>query len=164
MSTFVSVGNANQPFTRLLDAITACADLLPKPIVVQHGHTPFNDPRCEGHAFLSMDQFVEQIRSAEVVIVHAGAGSVIHTIRERKVPVVMPRRAKYGEHVDDHQQELALALAEEGKLVVVDDVASLLSAVDKARAMQEKSGSKDIEIPPMVKVVENLLTALAADS
>ena len=31
MSTFVSVGNATQPFTRLLDAVCALAGQLPQP-------------------------------------------------------------------------------------------------------------------------------------
>lgn len=165
MSTFVSVGNAKQSFVRLLDAVAACADQLPQPVVIQHGHTPFIHSACEAHPFLDMDLFVSYVREAAVVIVHAGAGSVLHAIREGKVPIVMPRRAEFGEHVDDHQQELAAALAGEGKIVVVDDNAeSLMPAVEKALAMQAKPGSKEIQVPPMVKAVEKLLTALAADS
>lgn len=130
MSTFVTLGNANQPFSRLLDAVVACADQLPKPIIVQHGHTLFDDPDCEAYPFLDMEQFVEHLQAAEVVIIHAGAGSVLHAIREGKLPIVMPRRAQFGEHVDDHQLEFARELADAGRVIMIesdDELAEVLS-------------------------------------
>ncbi len=39
------MGNATQPFTRLLDGIAAIARELPQPVFVQSGSTPF---RCDG--------------------------------------------------------------------------------------------------------------------
>lgn len=139
MSTFVSVGNANQPFSRLLQAVSECAELLPQPIVVQCGHTPFDDPRCQVHAFLEMEQFVAQVRTAEVVIVHAGAGSVLHAIRAGKKPIVMPRRAAFGEHVDDHQLEFARELSETERVIMVESVDELSVLVSKGICAVESS-------------------------
>ena len=75
MTTFVSVGNAHQPFTRLIDAVISIAHTLPQPVVVQHGHSPFDNVECRGVVFLDMWAFEFAVREAEVLVLHAGAGS-----------------------------------------------------------------------------------------
>jgi UDP-N-acetylglucosamine transferase subunit ALG13 len=54
------------------------------------------------------------LERADVVVSHAGTGSSIAALRAGKVPVLVPRRAARGEHVDDHQEEIALELAGRG--------------------------------------------------
>lgn len=136
MSTFVTVGNAHQPFQRLLDAVAAVVMQLPQPVIVQYGHGRFAAPRCDARAFVAMDEFERLIEGAELVIQHAGGGGVLHAIRAGKVPVIMPRRAALGEHVDDHQVENAEALARAGKAVVVHEAETLLVGVQQALALQ----------------------------
>jgi UDP-N-acetylglucosamine transferase subunit ALG13 len=76
------------------------------------------------------------VAGVELLIVHAGAGSVIHAIRAGKVPVVMPRRKALGEHMDDHQAEFAAALEQTGHVVVAHDAAGLAAAIERALALQ----------------------------
>ena len=132
MSTFVSVGNGHQPFTRLLDAVDALAPSLPQPMVVQHGHTPFASTHCTCVDFMSMDAFMEHVSSASILIVHAGAGSILSALQTGKIPIIVPRRASLGEHIDDHQRELAVALAGAGRVLLVEDMAQLGAAVAEA--------------------------------
>ena len=114
MPTFVSVGNARQPFMRLTEAVSRIAARLPAPVVVQHGHTPFDCPVCEGRAFIEMDEFAGLMARSRLIILHAGAGSILQALDAGKYPVVMPRRLAHGEHIDDHQLELAQAFAGRG--------------------------------------------------
>lgn len=136
MSTFVSVGNATQPFKRLIDAVMAIAQELPQPVIIQHGNTPAACKGCIVRPFVGMDEFAELVSRAELVILHAGAGSVIHAIRAGKTPVIFPRRATCGEHVDDHQVEFAKALSELGQVVLAEDAGELASAIRTALARQ----------------------------
>lgn len=160
MSTFVSVGNALQPFSRLLEGVSRIATQLPQPIVIQHGHTPFRNDVCKLVTFLSMHEFVERVHSADLLIMHAGAGSVMHAIEAGKIPVVMPRRAALGEHVNDHQMELAQALAEIDKIVMQDDPDNLLSSVkiamSKQKLLRDKLADR-IAPPPLVSLVAHVL-------
>jgi len=78
MSTFVSVGNARQPFPRLLGAVSGMAKTLPQPVVVQHGETPFACSVCVAIPYLEMDQFAQHVVEAELLILHGGAGAVLH--------------------------------------------------------------------------------------
>lgn len=147
---------------RLLDGISRLANQLPGPVIVQHGHTPFHDAACQTVPFLGMHEFIDHIHNAELLIMHAGAGSIMHAVEAGKVPVVMPRRAALGEHVNDHQVELAEALAETGKVVVANTSDDLARAVNEAMAKQKQAqakspGSKGNSIPPLTVTIENIL-------
>ena len=134
MATLVSVGNARQPFPRLLSAITALEAKLPPPVVVQHGHTPFACPQFTGRAFMPMDEFAARLKQSQLIILHAGAGSILQAVDAGKCPVVMPRRSTEGEHIDDHQCELAQAFAKRGLIELAMEVTELEAAVERARA------------------------------
>lgn len=168
MSTFVSVGNAKQPFRRLLDAVARLADVFPKPVLVQHGHTPFISDRCKAVAFLGMEEFEASVREAELVILHAGAGSIIHALQVGKVPVVVPRLAEYGEHVNNHQMELARALADTGQVVVALNPDELLNSVREAlnrqrHHLQERTAAAVTRAEPeMVGLIRQALEDFSA--
>jgi UDP-N-acetylglucosamine transferase subunit ALG13 len=53
-------------------------------------------------------------RASDVVVTHAGAGTVLDLLRMGICPVVVPRRRLRAEHVDDHQTELAGLLRRRG--------------------------------------------------
>ena len=160
MTTFISVGNATQPFGRLLDAVAVLAPRLPGPVVVQHGATPFASPDCEARPFVSMSEFEALVARARLLILHAGAGSVIHAVRAGKLPVVMPRRVAHGEHVDDHQLEFAIELERAGKIVVAREGADLPGAIERALAQGDAVRSAGAQ-SEMTRLVAELLQGVA---
>lgn len=134
---FVTVGNATQGFKRLLDAVDEAAGqglFGDEPIFIQTGNNPdFHASHCEQQSFLPMPQFEALLRDSSLIISHGGAGTLINILRAGRVPVVMPRRQRYAEHVDDHQVELIQALAEQGRVVPVFESADLKVGVKEAR-------------------------------
>ena len=136
MTTFVSVGNAKQPFGRLINAIGRIAATLPQPVVVQHGSTPVRWTGVTAKAFIDIQEFERLVAGAALLVMHAGAGSVIHAVRAGKVPVIVPRRAEFGEHVDDHQVEFATALVATGRVIVALDTVDLEDSILRALACQ----------------------------
>ena len=161
MSTFVSVGNAKQPFRRLLDAVARLAPRLPQPVIVQHGHTPFACEHCQAVAFLGMGEFARRVAEAELLILHAGAGSVIHAIEAAKRPVVMPRRADLGEHVNNHQLEFARVLGETGRVVVVETPERLEAAIAEALVAANSAGAAPLAAQGELRMVQLVREALA---
>ena len=158
MSTFVSVGNATQPFLRLLQAVAAIAPQLPQPVFIQYGAAAgFAVPHCECRDFLAMEDFAEKVRQAELLILHAGAGSVIHAIHAGKVPVVMPRRLALGEHVDDHQCEFAEELAQLERIVSCGEPAQLATACRVAMSRQQGMQNASPRQAPMITLIADLL-------
>lgn len=158
--TFVSVGNAHQPFDRMLEMVKQVIRTLPQPVTVQRGHTHFECDECEVVDFISMDSFLSKISETELVIIHAGAGSVIHAVAAGKVPVVVPRRAKLNEHIDEHQVDFAVALAREGKAVAVLDDADLIALAAHALEMQATRGGTSGEPSAMARAVTRAIDEL----
>ena len=160
MSTFVSVGNALQPFPRMLDAVCAITHTLPQPVIVQYGHTPFDCQGCQAHDFLDMPTFEDFMAKAELVILHGGAGSVINAIRAGQVPIIVPRRAEFAEHINDHQVEFAQQLAKEGRVVLVENPSELPLAVPKAKGLRNQRTTGNA-MPPLVVAIKELLRSQA---
>ncbi|MGH3076476.1 MAG: glycosyltransferase, partial [Gaiellales bacterium] len=127
---FATVGShPTFAFDRLLRAL----EVLPgTELVVQHG--PGDPPANarEAIAFMPFERMLERMARASVVISHAGVGSILCSLQSGHVPVVMPREARFGETVDDHQVELARALAPSGRIVVAETAAEMPAAVAAA--------------------------------
>lgn len=109
----------------------ALAALPPDDLHVQHG--PATPPLCaRADAFVPFGRMVELVESADIVVSHAGVGSIICAMRAGHVPIVFPRLKRYAETVDDHQAELAEALEHRGNVIVVwtpEELADAVAAV-----------------------------------
>lgn len=157
MNTFVSIGNARQPFTRLLNEIVRKIDIFPHPVIVQHGHTPFDFKGCTSMAFVSNDEYHRLVAHSSLLIMHGGAGSIINALRQHKLPVVVPRLARYGEHVNNHQLDLCSKLSEIGKVVMVERVEDLGDVILRFKdPLHDHTYSQDTRLISSVKsILEN---------
>ena len=70
--------------------------------------------------WLPADELRAACESADVVITHAGVGSALMALTAGKVPVLLPRRAELGEHVDNHQTDFGASLSDRRLAVSVD--------------------------------------------
>ena len=131
---FVTLGTHEQPFARALDLV-AELEFEEEEVLVQYGATPARSDltNVKWVDYLEWDALTQTMRRAEVVISHAGVGSAVTAIRAGKKPVVVPRLARLGEHVDDHQLQLAERLAQRELALVCGLGESLSGVVDEAR-------------------------------
>jgi UDP-N-acetylglucosamine--N-acetylmuramyl-(pentapeptide) pyrophosphoryl-undecaprenol N-acetylglucosamine transferase len=74
----------------------------------------------------------QAMREADVVISHAGVGSALAAMQAGRRAVYIPRRRAHGEHVDDHQVEMACEL--EGRNLVVAREAADVTLADLTTA------------------------------
>lgn len=132
MTTFVSIGNGVQSFSRLLEEVKRIAPDLPQPVIVQHGRTSFESDTIQHFAFVDSIEFQRLVAECSLFISHGGAGSVFSALKLGKKPVVIPRRHKFGEHVDDHQEIFVQELAGMGLVVKVEEMGDLLASAQQA--------------------------------
>ncbi|KQP97445.1 MULTISPECIES: glycosyltransferase [unclassified Rathayibacter] len=128
-SVFVTLGTIKKyPFPRPMRAL---APLVGDRTVWQLGVTP-PAPGLRGEVlgFFSSARFDDSARDADVVVSHAGVGSVLRLLELGIYPILVIRRSQRGEHIDDHQAQIArllserdLALVREADEVTVDDLA-----------------------------------------
>lgn len=115
----VSLGTELWPFDR---AVSACRRVLEGlDICWQTGTTvACDDEGTQLTQWLPATELHAAFGAADVVITHAGVGSVLSVLQQGKVPVILPRRASAGEMVDDHQLEFAASIAARGLAVSVE--------------------------------------------
>lgn len=162
MALFVTVGNATQGFRRLLDEVERLvhAGAITEPVVMQTGNNPsFASLRCQTLSFVTPDQFARLVAEADIVVCHAGAGTLLTVLAAGKTPVVMPRRAKYDEIIDDHQLELLEALASEGNIIPAREPDDLERAIVAARSRSGGS-AKRRQTPRLVELVASALVEI----
>ena len=102
---FVTVGTHEQPFNRLVkkvDDLVAQGNIKEK-VIIQTGFSTYNANHCEAHKMMSFDEMQQALKDARIVITHGGPSSFIEALQFGKVPIVVPRREEYNEHVNDHQ-------------------------------------------------------------
>jgi UDP-N-acetylglucosamine transferase subunit ALG13 len=123
---FVTVGTHQQPFQRLIEALSA---LPADELVVQYGYAEPPPGVARSVAFMSFPEMLEHFERADAVITHAGVGSILCAANAGHVPAVVPRLRRHGEHVDDHQLQLVDQLEHLGYVRVVTDVGDLAAVV-----------------------------------
>jgi beta-1,4-N-acetylglucosaminyltransferase len=111
---FVTAGNHFQGFERLLKKVDEIASRIPHDIVIQKGYSRYVPQNTKYFDFVPMNIAMEYIQKSDLVVSHAGMGTII-LCKEYGVPIIIfPRREKYKEHVNDHQMEIAQVLEERG--------------------------------------------------
>jgi UDP-N-acetylglucosamine--N-acetylmuramyl-(pentapeptide) pyrophosphoryl-undecaprenol N-acetylglucosamine transferase len=140
--TFVAVGTRREPFDRLLEIVddAVAAGLLPGPVTAQSGHSSYAPRHYDTVAWLTPDQVEAAARRARFVVCHSGSGIIGAALRNGHRPLVLPRLRCNGEHVDDHQlqiaqklEEMGLAVALDGPIVAADVRAAAAPLPDAAR-------------------------------
>ncbi|HEY5627216.1 MAG TPA: glycosyltransferase [Nitrospira sp.] len=158
---FVTVGSAQQGFLRLLTAVDRLAGIGAfghDPVLMQVGKEEgFVPTHCETKTFVSREEFQQLVQQASLVICHGGA-TPLEIIRAGKVPIVMPRRKKYGEIVNDHQVEFVEALAIEGRVIPAMEPEDLPAAIVQARRLNMTR--RPLPPSPMVSLVAEALDEL----
>ena len=104
----IAVGSQKFQFDRLLKKIDYLVDVgaITEEIFAQTGASTYVPKNYEYQDFLDERKFKEKLEKSELVITHGGTGIITNAIKMGKKVIAVPRKAKYGEHVDDHQQQL----------------------------------------------------------
>ncbi len=144
---FVTVGTHKDSFDRLvkkMDELVGNGDIKEK-VVMQIGNSAYEPKNCEYYRFVGADKFEELYRTADTIICHAGAGSIINALKNNKHLIIVPRMKKFKEHTDDHQLDLADAMEKGGKAVCVRDIEEMAASITKASASRNMPKDTTLE-------------------
>jgi UDP-N-acetylglucosamine transferase subunit ALG13 len=114
LGTFKDIG-FQRLVRRLLEILPPEADVL-----WQTGDTDVSGFGIVGHHAIPERELTAAIREADVLVAHAGVGTALAALEVGKCPLLVPRRFAHGEHVDDHQTQIAAELAGRGLAVSVE--------------------------------------------
>ena len=132
---FVCVGSRDYQFNRLLKALDelVAAGEISDEIVAQTGLSEYEPQHYTWYRYLDQDVFKDYQQKADLIISHGGTGALVGALKLGKQVISVPRLARYGEHIDDHQTQVCGALAGEGYLRQVLDMEELGAVIRQCK-------------------------------
>ena len=150
---FVTVGG-QLPFDRLIRVVDEWAgrsgrsDLFAQ--VGPGGFATENMPACE---LISPRECRDYMNEAEVIVAHAGMGTILTALDLKKPLLVMPRLARLSEHRNDHQVATARYFAKTGHVQAAFDEDELRSRLDH---LHEIEIPESFESKPSEQLLERI--------
>jgi exopolysaccharide biosynthesis glucuronosyltransferase PssE len=136
---FATVGT-QLPFDRLIRAVDAWAGRTGRrDVLAQIGPSKLRPQFIEYRAFFSPTEFSRHFAAADLVIAHAGMGSIISAMSQGKPILVMPRSASLNEHRSDHQLSTARRFRELRRILVAMDEQELEAQLNRLESIPTAS-------------------------
>ena len=129
---FVTVGTHEQQFNRLVEYVDKLKldGLIEEDVVIQTGFSTYEPKACKWSKLYSYQEMIKYINKARIVITHGGPSSFIMPLQIGKIPIVVPRKYEYDEHVNDHQVEFCSIVYEKQKnIIVIDNIDELSKTI-----------------------------------
>lgn len=132
---FIVLGTQKFQLNRLLQMMDEYVEqgLIEEEVYAQIGNSTYKPKHYAYQEFMDKKEFDAAIQRADVVIAHSGVGTIITTIHAGKPIVVFPRLAKYKEHVDDHQLDIARAFEKKKYVLCCYEGDNLLEKIKQCR-------------------------------
>ena len=138
MKVLVTIGSMTEKqFTRLFRIIEdLCSEgvLDGKDVTAQVGFDAYRSEQFRCFDMITDEEFKALIAQSDLIITHAGTGTVTSALKQGKKIIVFPRMAKYDEHYDDHQLELADLFAGQGYVMKATTKAELRACIARLDA------------------------------
>lgn len=157
---FITLGSQKFQFNRLLKAVDDLVQrkIIKEDVFAQIGYSDYQPQNYSYKKFLDRDEFARMEEKSEIVITHGGTGAIIGAVKKDKKVIAVPRLAKFGEHVDDHQLQLLDEFEKMQIIVVCYDTDKLEDAyrlVQTKKLKKYKSNQKRI-----IDSIEEFLTGI----
>lgn len=155
---FVTIGTERFSFDRLIKEIDRLVEenKINDSVFVQLGFCKYEPKNCQWKRFLSFDEMVENIKKADLVISHA-ASTFFVCLQNGKRPILVPRRKRFKEHLDDHQVVFAEKMKELGYDRIVFDVDDLGKVIPVCLKKKEQKEPAKIEPLELVDYLNNFI-------
>jgi len=132
----VTLGTQKQAFTRLLDLIKK-ANIKDK-IIVQAGNTKYSSKKMQIFDYISYEEMNKFIDDSDLIITHGGTGSIVTALQKGKKVIACARKKEYGEHADDHQEEIVSTFAKAGYILELNENNNIDDLIKEVKAFKPK--------------------------
>jgi UDP-N-acetylglucosamine transferase subunit ALG13 len=130
---FVTVGS-QMPFDRLVRAMDDWARRNDhERVLCQTGDTQFAPRSMKSVARMLPQEFEREVAAADLVVSHAGMGTILTCLLLGTPIVVLPRLGSQNEHRNDHQVDTCMHLKGRPGIFVADDVPELIRVLDSGQ-------------------------------
>lgn len=156
---FITLGSQKFQFNRLLKAVDEliAAGKIKDEVFAQIGYSDYKPTNYKYEQFLDREKFSQVMDKAEIVITHGGTGAIIGAVKKGKKVIAVPRLAKYGEHVDNHQLQLVGQFKELKLICECLDCAKIEEAIQtvKSTTYNQYKSNTQVIIDDITKFIED---------
>jgi UDP-N-acetylglucosamine transferase subunit ALG13 len=154
---FVTVG-AQMPFDRMVRTVDEWAHLRGRSdVFAQIGCTDWTPRHIEFVHLLEPDDFRLRVRKADVIVAHAGMGSILTALEAGKPILVMPRRGDLKETRNDHQVATARRFGDQGRVAVAMDEHELAQRLDELSSLGSSAPISNGASPRLIDAVRSFI-------
>ncbi len=154
---FVTVGT-QLPFDRLIKTVDSwAAQNRSVDVFGQIGPTPYEPLHMRYSEFVGAVEFREKVEQADLIVAHAGMGSIITALELGKPILVMPRRADLGEHRNEHQMATAKRLLEQGRIHVAFDEEELIGNLRQIESLKVRAALSVDAAPELIESIRTFI-------
>lgn len=138
---FVTVGTQKFQFNRMLSKIDELISkkVITEKVICQSGYSTYNPKNYKSFNFLDSKEYKNYINSSNLLITHAGVGTILEAKKDNIPVIVIPRMKKYGEHVDDHQIQIARDFDKKGLVLKCENLNDLSLVLRQVKSKQLKN-------------------------
>ena len=147
------------PFDRLIPMVDTWAAERPEKkdsVLMQTGPGGVQPQHTQYTEFLSPEEYRVAIESAEVLVAHAGIGSILTALESGLPVIIVPRRFDLGEHRNDHQSSTAREFSGRKGIYLALDEKTLKSLLDQSETL-EKPENQDVDPRFLSKVSDFIM-------
>lgn len=136
---FVTVGTHEQQFNRLVEYMDKWSMNHNEEVVIQTGFSTYEPKNASWSKLFPYNIMFEMVEKARIVITHGGPSSFIMPLQIGKIPIVVPRKHEFDEHVNDHQVDFCRKVAERQKnIIVIENIENLSIILEEYDVMINK--------------------------
>ncbi|MDS2383953.1 glycosyltransferase [Streptococcus pneumoniae] len=156
---FVTIGTHEQQFNRLIKEVDRLKGegFIQDDVFIQTGFSDYEPVYCQWKNLISYDEMNRYIDEANIIITHGGPATFMAVIAKEKIPIVVPRLKKFGEHVNDHQMEFCSKILSEGyELSLINDISELQYSLKQEKKTKFYSNNTCF-LKKLSKTIEDLI-------
>lgn len=144
---FVTVGTHEQQFNRLIQEIDNLKrdEIITEDVFIQTGYSTYEPKYCEWKKLLAYNEMMTMYEKANIIITHGGPASFMKALEFKKIPIVVPRQEKYGEHINNHQVEFVnLVRKQFNNILEIENIDDLSQTIINYKSLVNDKKDKNI--------------------
>ncbi len=146
------------PFDRLVELVDGWARKHPEvEILAQIASGTYIPKHMEYADYLREERYAEVFAETDVVLAHAGMGSIVSSLIASKPVIVYPRKASLGEHRNEHQLATCRKLSHLKGCYVAYEPEELYAILDELSSLEGGSIAPYAN-DDLIKTIDNFIS------
>ena len=123
----------------------------------QIGRANYLPKRFEFKSFLTLEEYELRVSNCDLILAHAGMGSIITALTRCKPILIVPRLEKYKEHRNNHQVDTAKKFENYKLIRVAYDMTSLVYQLNHWDFKLSETPIDKVASDEMISAIKNII-------